>query len=255
MATGTRSLPTDSPVPYFQPLERGHVSEGVPSDIGVSEGALCGSIEVPPHHTNSDVFPYLPSGGIEYNPGVFEQDRLSTYTVLNDYDTLFEARHGRKVIDSLPKSDDGVLAASSMAMPTTTSSMGMTENIMMGARPTHTPDSGHPPSIQRGLVFAREIPSTTEHRVVSPMSTGHMLGEVAAIFTDMTETMLTTLDQQMALSEEAWKPEGSLLSNILVPGQVSSHGNIEEFKTNPCLLLRQRVSTLIYIYQLQKVIK
>ena len=28
MATGTRSLPTDSPVPYFQPLEREHVSEG-----------------------------------------------------------------------------------------------------------------------------------------------------------------------------------------------------------------------------------
>ena len=31
-ATGTRSLPTYSSVPYFQPLERGHVSEGVPSD-------------------------------------------------------------------------------------------------------------------------------------------------------------------------------------------------------------------------------
>ena len=28
MATGTRSLPTDSPVPYFQPIERGHMSEG-----------------------------------------------------------------------------------------------------------------------------------------------------------------------------------------------------------------------------------
>ena len=25
MATSTRSLPTDSPVPYFQPIERGHV--------------------------------------------------------------------------------------------------------------------------------------------------------------------------------------------------------------------------------------
>ena len=25
MATGTRSLPTDSPVMYFQPIERGHV--------------------------------------------------------------------------------------------------------------------------------------------------------------------------------------------------------------------------------------
>ena len=44
MAAGTRSLPTDSPVPCFQPLERGHVSEGVPSDIGSLEGALCGSM-------------------------------------------------------------------------------------------------------------------------------------------------------------------------------------------------------------------
>ena len=34
MATGTRSLHTDSSVPYFQPLERGHVSEGVSSEIG-----------------------------------------------------------------------------------------------------------------------------------------------------------------------------------------------------------------------------
>ena len=56
MAAGTRSLPTDLPVPYFQPPERGHVSEGVPSDIGVSEGALHGSMQVPPHHANSDVF-------------------------------------------------------------------------------------------------------------------------------------------------------------------------------------------------------
>ena len=126
MATGTRSLPTDSPVPYFQPLERGYVSKGVPSDIGVSEGALHGSIQVAPHHANADVFPHLPSSGIEYNPGVFEQDRLSTYTGLNDYDTLFEARHGRGAIDSVPKSDEGVLAASTMVMPTTTSSMGMT---------------------------------------------------------------------------------------------------------------------------------
>ena len=33
MATGTGSLPTDSPVPYFQPIERGHMSEGGLSDI------------------------------------------------------------------------------------------------------------------------------------------------------------------------------------------------------------------------------
>ena len=47
--------------------------------------------------------------------------------------------------------------------------------------------------------------SPTEHRVVSPVGTGHILGEGAAIFTDMTETMLTTLDQQMALLDEAQK--------------------------------------------------
>ena len=104
---------------------------------------------------------------------------------------------------------------------------------MIGARPKHTPDSGHPPPNQRGLVSVREILSTTEHRVVSPMSTGHILGEGTAIFTDMTETMLTTLDQQMALSGEVQKPEGSLTSNILIPRQIYSHGNIEESKNIP----------------------
>ena len=102
---------------------------------------------------------------------------------------------------------------------------------MIGARPRHTPDSRHPPPDQRGHVSVREIQSTTEHRVVSPMSRGHILGEGAAIFTDMTETMLTTLDQQIALSGEAWKPKGSLKSNILIPGQISS--NIDKSRTIP----------------------
>ena len=49
----------------------------------------------------------------------------------------------------------------------------------------------------------------------------------------MTETMLTALDQQMAISDKAWKPEGSLLGNLLIPGQVASHGNIEDSKIKP----------------------
>ena len=57
------------------------------------------------------------------------------------------------------------------------------------------------------------------------MSTGHIL-EGAAIFTDMTETMLTTLDQQMALSDKAQKPEDSSMSKLLTPRQVSSCDNI-----------------------------
>ena len=49
----------------------------------------------------------------------------------------------------------------------------------------------------------------------------------------MTETMLATLDQQMALSDKTWKPEGSLISYLLIPRQVSSHGDTEESKTIP----------------------
>ena len=104
--------------------------------------------------------------------------------------------------------------------------MDMTENLMIGSRSKHAPDSEHPPTNQRGPIFVRKIPSTAEHRVVSPMSTGHILGEGAAIFTDMTEIMLATLDQQMALSDEVQKPKGSLMSNLLTPGQISSHGDI-----------------------------
>ena len=44
MATGTRSLPTDSPVPYFQPIERGHVSEGGLSDIDSQRAVFQGGM-------------------------------------------------------------------------------------------------------------------------------------------------------------------------------------------------------------------
>ena len=38
--------------------------------------------------------------------------------------------------------------------------------------------------------------------------------------------MLATLDHQMALTDEAQKPEGTLTSKLLTPGQMSSHGDI-----------------------------
>ena len=55
---------------------------------------------------------------------------------------------------------------------------------------------------------------------------GHILGEGAAIFTDMTETMLAALDKQMALSDTAQEPEGSSLSKFLTSGQISSQSEI-----------------------------
>ena len=59
-------------------------------------------------------------------------------------------------------------------------------------------------------------PSMMGH--ISLISSGHIIWEGAAIFTDMTETMLTTLDQQMVLPTEAQKPEGSLTDNIVAAG-------------------------------------
>ena len=65
------------------------------------------------------------------------------------------------------------------------------------------------------------------HRVVFPISSGHIIGEGAAILTDMAETMLTALDQQMALSTEAQRPEGSLIY-IMTTGQLIGNDQVGE---------------------------
>ena len=126
----------------------------------------------------------------------------------------------------VPISDERVPATPSVAMSTMTSSMGVTKNTMIWARPKHAPENEYLPPSQRRPDTVRKTQSPTEHRVILPVSTGHILGEGAAIFTDMTETMLTTLDQQMPLSDETQKPEGSLMSDLLTPRQISSHGDI-----------------------------
>ena len=71
-------------------------------------------------------------------------------------------------------------------------------------------------------------PFVMGHRTVSPISSGHIIWEGAAIFTDMTETMLTTLDQQMALSTEAQKPECSLANNIVTTGHPTGINQVGE---------------------------
>ena len=48
MATSTRSLPTDSPVPYCQPFAKGPMSEGRLSDPGSQEGMY-----IPPYYVNA----------------------------------------------------------------------------------------------------------------------------------------------------------------------------------------------------------
>ena len=226
MATGTRSLPTDSPVPYFQPIERGHVSEGGLSDIDSQRAVLQRGMQMPPCCANLNETAYIPSGGIEYHPVVLESDRLFTYTGLDNYDTLFEARHGRGALDHMPRTSGEVITASSMGMTPATLSVGVMENLMVGVRPIS--DSGPPPTNQRERVPVNADPSMKGHEVVSPISSGYIIGEGVAIFMDMTETMLTTLDGQMALSTEVQRPEGSLTDNIVTTGQLIGSNQVGE---------------------------
>ena len=71
----------------FTPIERGHMSEGGLSDRNSPKAIFVGGVQMSSHDGN------VPSGGIDYPPVAAEP---GIYTGLHDdYDTLFEARHGR----------------------------------------------------------------------------------------------------------------------------------------------------------------
>ena len=161
MATGTRFLPTDSPVPYFQPIERGHMSEGVPSDIGSPRDVPHGGMQMPPCHANLSEVPHIPPGGIEYHPIVSESDRLSIYTGLDDYDTLFEARHGRGALDNMPRTSGKMIVTSSIGMIPASLSAGVIENPTVGIRPI--PDNGLLSTSQKEHVSVSADPSMMGH--------------------------------------------------------------------------------------------
>ena len=177
MATGTRSLPTDSPIPYFQPIERGYMSEGS------QEGVYATPYVDPSEHT-------INIGGTDYHSEITETDRVSTFTGLDDYDTLFAAKHGRGALDPVPKVGEQI----------TTTSLGISPpmagpeliNLMERMMPIH--GDVHPG--QREQVSP--TPETVKLQIASPSS--EIIGEGAAIFTDMTETILDILDKQVATS-------------------------------------------------------
>ena len=194
MATGTRSLPTNSPVPYFQPIERGHMSEGRLSDLGSHEGMY-----ISPYYVNPGEKTERP-GGIDYHPNASEIDRVSTYSGLDDYDTLFAARHGRGALDQSPTMSEQMIMTSSVGITPITSSMGLMVHPLNKVEPAYNIE--HPS--QRECASMTKDP--LEYRVVSPSS--GIIGEGAAMFTDMTETILNALDQQMAMSSDAQKMEG-----------------------------------------------
>ena len=197
MATSTRSLPTDSPVPYYQPIERGYESEGRLSDLGSQDGLYAPPFVNPIEKT-------VHVDGIDYHPNASETDKVSTYTGLDDYDTLFAARHGRGALEPVPVMSEQMIMMTSMGITTPVTRTGLMVNPLEKVTPTH--DIAHPSQREQGSIPKDSL----KHRVVSPSS--EIIGKGAAIFTDMTETILNVLDQQMAMTPDTQQLKG--LSSI-----------------------------------------
>ena len=86
MATGMRSLPTNLPHHIFNLLRKGYMSEG-------SEEVVYAIPYIKPSEHMINI------GGTDYHSEITETHRVSTFTGLDDYDTLFAARHGRGALD------------------------------------------------------------------------------------------------------------------------------------------------------------
>ena len=229
---GTRSLPTDSPVPYFQPIERGHMSEGGLSDRNSPKAIFAGDVQMSPHNGT------VPLGGINYPPVAAEP---GIYTgIYDDYDTLFEARHGRQALDPALVTSRERVSTSSRGINPAPSSTGMIVNPRAEVKSTFSWSLY--PNQREHIPVGTDL-SEMGHRAVSP-SLGHIIGEGATIFMDMTETMLDALDQQMVLSSEVQKPESSLTYNTLTTGQTGSQMTSGTKDSNPTC-----------IYQLWKTIE
>ena len=109
---------------------------------------------------------------------------------MDDYDTLFAARHGRGALDPVPRVSEQI----------TTTSLGIPPPMvgpeLINPMERVMPICGDVHSGQREQVSLTH--ETLKPRVVSPSS--EIIGEGAAIFTDMMETILDVLDKQVAMS-------------------------------------------------------
>ena len=214
----------------------------------------------------------MPSSGIKYDQRGVDQDRLSTYTSLDDYDTMFKARHSGGAIDNMTVTGGKVSVTSSVMVPTPAVCMSLTENPMTGTVSKHTHSGKYSLPNQQGQASVEgEYQSPAEHDVVPPVGVGHILGEGAAIFTDMTKTILAALDKQMALPDTVQRSVSSSANNCLLLNQYLVRGKLDRIclklgllnltllqslhrNVRPCpfLLQKVRINTLTYTCLLLK---
>ena len=77
---------------------------------GSQEGVYVTPYVDPSEHT-------INIGGTDYHSEIKETDRVSTFTGLDDYDTLFAARHGRGALDPVPRVSDQIITTTSLGIP------------------------------------------------------------------------------------------------------------------------------------------
>ena len=150
---------------------------------GSQEGVYATPYVDPSEHT-------VNIGGIDYHSEITGTDRVSTFTGLDDYDTLFAARHGRGALDPAPRMSEQMTTTSLGVVPPITGPelINPMERVMSTCAIVH--------SSQKEQV---SIPKDAlQLQVVSPSS--EIIGEGAVIFMDMIETILDVLDKQVAMS-------------------------------------------------------
>ena len=127
---------------------------------------------------------------------------LSNYTSLDDYDAMSEARQGRGAVDNNLVTTGGMVSTtfpmilSSQTEPVhirAPNNASMTRQIPMYHHSSVPPLSIQPDQTPIGGEYQPQV----EEDTIPPVGVGHILGEGAAVFTDMTETMLTALDKHM----------------------------------------------------------
>ena len=198
-------------------------------DLSIDTPHIIQNVQIPVRQANSDILPYLPSSGIKYDKRGVDQDILSTYTSLDDFDAMFKARHGREAIDNMTVTGGKVSVTSPVMVPTPAVCTSVTENPMTGTVSKHTPSGVYSLPSQQGQMSVEEAYHfPTEHDVIPPVGVGYILGEGAAIFTDMTETMLAALDKQMAQPNTFQRSVSSSTNNLLVSEPVSSQREIRQ---------------------------
>ena len=168
MAIRMRSLPTDYPIPYFQPIEKDYASEGSLEDIYATP-------YIDPSELTGNI------GGSTYHSVNTETDRVSTFTGLDDHDTLFAARHGRGALDPIPTFGEQK-STTNIPIPITGPELINPIEKMMPIPSNVHLDQREPVKLQ----------------ITSPSS--EIIGEGAAVFMDMTKTILDILDKQVVMS-------------------------------------------------------